>query len=122
MTRIFRGAWLGALLALGLWLPARAGEDEAKAVQLIDKLKGVATRDAKQKGNPVVAVSLTARSLKDDDLRALGALKQLQTLDLSFTRTTDAMLKDLAPLAQLQTLDLAGTPVTDAGVKALAAL
>src|SRR5262249_31599923 len=73
MTRIFRGAWLGALLALGPWLPARAGDDEARALQALDKLKGVATRDAKQKGNPVVAVNLAARDLKDGDLRALAA-------------------------------------------------
>src|SRR5690348_14655210 len=84
MTKVSRGAAL-VLSALALGLPAYGGADEATAVQAVEKLKGVVTRDAKQKGNPVVSVTLLARDVKDADLAALAGLKQVEILDLGFT-------------------------------------
>ena len=49
----------------------------------------------------------------------MAKLKQLQSLNLTFTQVTDAGLKDLAKLKQLQRLDLTFTQVTDAGVAEL---
>jgi len=49
-------------------------------------------------------------------------LRQLQTLDLSGTKITDAGLEHLKDLPQLQTLDLSGTKVTDAGLERLQGL
>ena len=52
-------------------------------------------------------------------LKELAALKNLRTLDLTFTQVTDAGLKDLAGLKSLRALDLSDTRVTRTGLKEL---
>ena len=52
----------------------------------------------------------------------MARLSQLQRLDLSFTKITDAGIKELTGLKQLERLDLSDTRVTDAGLKELTGL
>jgi len=49
----------------------------------------------------------------------LKGLTQLEGLDISFTKVTDAGLEHLMGLTQLQKLTLSGTAVTETGVKRL---
>src|SRR5438552_4141620 len=82
---------------------ARAQADaEAKSVQLIEKLGGTVVRDPKLKDNPVVAVNLSVKEVKDAFLKELAALTQLRSLDLSFTAVSDVGMKELTKLSQLQ--------------------
>ena len=55
----------------------------------------------------------------DDDLKQLGTLARLTSLNLSGTQVTDAGLVHLHGLADLQWLYLFGTQVTDEGVARL---
>ncbi len=63
-------------------------------------------------------VLLGARTgITDDDLRAIGGITQLKSLDLRDLQITDAGLAHLARLTRLTDLDLTGCPaVTDAGL------
>ena len=72
-----------------------ADEAEDKAVSLVEKLSGNVTRDNKAPGKPVVGVTLANPKVTDAELKELGALKNLTTLDLRFTKVTAAGLKDL---------------------------
>ena len=58
----------------------------------------------------------------DVGLKELTGLKNLQALSLNLTKVTDTGLRELAGLKNLQSLDLQGTQVTDAGLKHLAGL
>src|SRR5262245_37116713 len=62
------------------------------------------------------------RSVTDAGVKALRALKDLNTLSLSETQLTDAGLKELREFPQLVSLKLKGTRVTDAGLRELRAL
>src|SRR6516165_6932880 len=111
-----------ALFLLPLAVFAQAGEDEAKAAALIDKLGGKVTREPKIKGNPIVAIDLGSREVKDATLKSLTGLAQTRALDLGFTMVSDTGIKELAGLfPQLQSLNLAGTKISNAGLKDLAA-
>jgi hypothetical protein len=60
--------------------------------------------------------------VRDEELKHLAGLKNLQALNLYRTQVTDAGLKELVGLTGLQALNLYGTKVTDAGLKHLAGL
>jgi internalin A len=109
-----------ALAVSGLCLSSSAqADDEDKAVSLVEKLGGKATRDEKAPGKPVVKVNLRGTQVTDAGLKELAALKNLTTLDLNLTQVTDAGLKELATLKNLTTLELVYTKVTDVGLKEL---
>src|ERR1019366_3707157 len=109
-------ALLPLLLASSfLW----SDEAEDKALAAIEKLGGKVARDAKTTGNPVVRVSLLYSKVTDEQLVILGALKNLQDLDLFGTKLTDDGLKHLRTLQNLRTLNLAFTRITDAVFKDL---
>jgi hypothetical protein len=82
----------------------------------------VLVRDESKPGHPVVSAYLSGTLVSDADIKDLGNLKELQTLDLRNTRVTDAGLKGLAGLKQLRELYLIGTDVTDAGLKEVVTL
>ena len=60
--------------------------------------------------------------LGDTEMDAVRRFPQLQTLDLGWTKITDAGLAQLRGLAQLQELNLGGTKIGDAGLEHLQAL
>src|SRR2546421_616928 len=107
-----------------LWVPGalRADKAQDQAVQVVEKLGGKITRDARAPGEPVIAVDLRDAPVTDAKLKELAPLTPLQSLDLGFTPVTDAGLKELAPLTHLQSLHLTRTQLTDAGLKELASL
>jgi internalin A len=113
-----------ALAVSGLCLcsPIQADDAEDKAVAFVEKLDGTVTRDEKAPGKPVLTVNLSYTKVTDAGLKELAALQNLNTLNLRGTQVTDAGLKELAPLKTLTTLRLGKTDVTDAGLKELAAL
>ena len=110
------------VVGVGLLLPCLSGAaraDEASAVKAVEKLGGKVTRDDKLPGKPVIAVNLYGTKVTDAGLKELKDLKQLTSLDLTWTWGTAAVLKELKDLKQLTSLDLSGTGVTDAGLKEL---
>jgi internalin A len=52
-------------------------------------------------------------------VKELASLKSIGSLELSFTKVTDAGAKKLAAFKHLYWLDLTQTKVTDAGIKEL---
>ena len=92
---------------------------EEKAVQAIEVLGGLVTRDETLPGRPVVEVDLSRTPITDASLEQLKELKDLRELRLSETPITDAGLKNLKEFKGLEYLDLTGTPITDAGLKDL---
>jgi len=97
--------------------PEENADPEEKAVQSIESLYGLVTRDETLPGRPVVEVALANTKVTDADLKVLKELKGLQSLDLGCTRITDAGLKDLKELKGLRYLKLHATQITDAGLK-----
>lgn len=109
---------------------------DAKAVQLVQKLKGHLRRDLTKPGKPIVDVDLTSGMYSSDahglqftpggatdaDLQDLAGLTELNALNLTGTKVTDAGLKHLAGLEKLTTLTLQKTAVTGAGFKELTGL
>jgi hypothetical protein len=91
---------------------------EDRAVEAIQKLGGIVTRDEKKLGKPVVEVWI--EKVTDADLKVFAPLKGLTKLDLHHALVTDAGLKELSQLTYLTTLNLGGTKITDAGLKELA--
>src|SRR5438552_1847248 len=93
----------GVLLGL-LVLVVAARADEATAVKMIEKLGGIVTVDAKRPGEPVVSVDLSYTKVTDAELKELKELKSLEMLDLTDTPISDAGAKDLKELKSLQRL------------------
>lgn len=122
MTRVVLWGTLSSLV-FGAPGTARADDAEEKAVRLVQHLGGKVTRDPKRPGEPVVAVSLWGIQKADGQLKGLGALNDLASLDLSCSDVTAAGLKELTALKGLVALDLGSAPqVADEGLKELAAL
>jgi hypothetical protein len=94
---------------------------QAKAVEAVKRLGGTVRVDEKRPGKPVVAASFPGTAT-DADLKVLAGLKDLQTLDLTFSQVTDAGMKELTGLKGLKELHLYVTEVGDAGLKDVAAL
>jgi hypothetical protein len=67
----------------------------------------------------VVAVTLRATKVTDDDLKLLALLPNLENLDLSETQTSSAGLAHLKGLKNLRVLCLWKTPVDDDGLEHL---
>ena len=57
--------------------------------------------------------------VSDKAMQVLGALPNLESVDLRLTRVTDAGLAELCKCKTLKTVGLAGTRVTDAGLQHL---
>ncbi len=95
---------IGALLAIALALllagPLSAGDDDTKSEKSIKAIGGKVVRDDKATGKPVIVVDLTNTKVTDARLKELelAGLKSLQTLSLSGTGVTDAVLIELACL------------------------
>lgn len=64
------------------------GRKEAVVLSRLEKLGATVTRDEKQPGKPVVAVSLFCYQMTDADLMELAAFKNLRKLSLRNTYTT----------------------------------
>src|SRR5688572_21817400 len=95
MLRVMLFATASSVL-LGSPAPARADDAEDKAVAFVKKIGGVARRDDKLPGKPVVRVDILNPEMADAGLRELAPLKSLAALHLSQTGVTDAGLKELA--------------------------
>lgn len=67
----------------------------------------------------IVSLRLSRMPVKDEDLKFISELKELQKLDLNFTDISGTGLKELVGLKKLRTLSLSGTRVTLKQVQAL---
>lgn len=67
----------------------------------------------------VVGLRLHRMQLSADDFAALGRLKTLRSLDLSYTNVTDAELRKLCELPSLAGLNLTKTEVTSESIDSL---
>jgi internalin A len=99
---------------------SRSPEDRAEA--LVRRLGGVATRDDRLPGAPVVGVHLRETACTDADLKQLTALTHLVSLNLSKTQVTDAGMQEVHHFKELRTLAVRETRVTDAGLRELTTL
>jgi len=70
----------------------------------------------------VTSVVLHGEAIDDCWAVPLGALSDLQTLDMSYTSVSDAGVKQLSHLRHLELVSLAHTRITDAGLESLTAL
>lgn len=59
----------------------------------------------------IVSLRLSRMPVKDEDLKFISKLKELQKLDLNFTDISGSGLKELTGLKKLKTLSLSGTRV-----------
>jgi len=93
--------------------PANDAEDktvEDKAVEAIKKLGGTITRDEQAAGKPVIGVSFVSAGIRNEDLKGLKDLKNLQSLNLHRCyRITDPALLEIAEQKSLRHLDLGFT-------------
>ena len=86
----------GVVSALVLASPTTSLADDAEdaAVKRFQKLTALFDRDETRPGKPIVGILFFATEVTDADLKALTALKNLTTLDLSSTKVTDVGLKE----------------------------
>jgi uncharacterized membrane protein len=61
--------------------------------------------------NQIVSLRLSRMPVKDEDLKFISKLKELQKLDLNFTDINGRGLNDLSSLKKLQVLSISGTKV-----------
>lgn len=123
---IFLGLVAAALVVLAVAQPAVGADAEPaqreRAVAHVKKLGGTVEVDAREPGEPVVAVDLSQTEAGDADLAVLKGLPGLKRLNLSATAVTDAGLAHLTGLGQLRRLNLFSTAISDAGLKHLEGL
>jgi DNA-binding transcriptional regulator YiaG len=115
-------AKLGLSRAPGLPRGAELNVERARAIAEIEKIGGKIVADKKSPGKPVISVDLRFTKVSDAALEHLKRLPALQSLDLGATPVTDAGLGHLKALAQLHSLVLTWTQVTDAGLEHLKGL
>lgn len=85
-------------------------EDERKAVAALSEKGATLIIDGRYQ---VFRVSIaTSSQITDDDLRHLGAFKNLKGLQLSGSKLTDAAIEHLKPLKKLEFLTLATSGIT----------
>src|SRR5687768_2612568 len=120
----FIGCVIGAWVLLGAADPSRADDAEDKAIALVKKLGGEASRDDEKPGKPVTTVFFEATKTKLDDAgcKTIAALKSVELFHVMKAPVMDVGVKELASLKKLVILELHRTKVTDAGVKELAGL
>src|SRR6476620_9957649 len=70
----------------------------------------------------VVVLSLKSTEIHDEDLRYVGRLKSLETLDLENTKITDDGVAHLAGLKNLRYLSIGGTRITDSALQPIGKL
>ena len=70
----------------------------------------------------IVSLNLNKMPVKNEDLKIIGAMKNLRKLNLSFTQITGVSLGDLKGLKELQQLSLSGTAVNAADLTVLMTL
>lgn len=68
----------------------------------------------------LVRLRLSNQPVRDEELKPLSALTNLNRLNLENTQITDAALAELKQLPKLEQLNLYGTAVTDEGIQQLA--
>ena len=73
-----------------------ADEADDRVEAAVKKLDGSVVRRNDLAGNPIVNVILSMSKVKDDDLKMLGDLKSLSSIQLYRTDITDAGLSNLA--------------------------
>ena len=122
--------WLSEslLLLATIWIPgqptfsqeAPRRPDEG-LTKRVEELGGRITRDAKLPEAPVVGIDLSGTKVTDDDLRLLGKLIELRTLNLHRTGISDAGVLHLQGL-RLKTLTIGDTQISNAGLQALTKL
>jgi hypothetical protein len=96
---------------------AGASADERKAIDKVKKLGGAVFLNDKTPDRRLLWVSFVNSEVTDDDLTVLKDLGgDLQKVDLTGTKITDAALLILKDLSSVEGLDLAKTEITDTGL------
>jgi internalin A len=114
---------LALVLAPTSVVAATNKSDAAHAIREIERLGGQIKRDEKLPGRPVTAVTFKVRNdFRDEHVPLLTPFPMLTTLDLSYTKITDAGLRELHKLKNLTSFNLWSTGITDAGLKELTQL
>src|SRR5260370_3343679 len=139
-----RGVTAGISLGIVLTLSAVCKADDATLpAEVLGRIIPV-TVDTTRPDRPIVGVDLSGARIQDDELKKLGDLPDLETLDLSwnhllttvglrelkrfkklqtvnlnYVKVTDQALIDLKELHSLRVLKLRATQVTDSGIAEL---
>jgi len=116
LFRIFLG------LALLAALPATAPAADSEVVARIKKIGGLVFPTAGEEGGWKVEFHLSGRTLSDEGLAQVAALKNIVRLNLRDTQVTSAGLVHLKGLTKLGRLHLERTRVDDEGFVHLAGL
>src|SRR5688572_19361939 len=96
--RLFVSLWvLAAILVPGRQVIAQeAGrEPEARLIKHVEELGGRIVRNPKHPERHVVEIDLSGTKVTNDDLRLLGTLAELRTLNLHRTGISDAGIEHL---------------------------
>ena len=97
--------------------------EELRAIETIEAIGGTVQRDPEGTNRPVSKVNLHHAKFKDAGLQTLVPFAGLKTVDVSYTKVTDAGVRQMvAQHPHLVDVNLSGTKITDAGLKDLRAL
>ena len=110
------------ILGVGqITMPAVVNPEVDAAIAAVTQLGAVVERDETKVGRPVRLVRFS-KLAKDEDLKLLGAFKELEMLQLGRSEITDAGIVSIRDLVNLRLLDLSNTRITDYGVGQLTSL
>jgi hypothetical protein len=123
MLRVYVISLCSVLVGLA-GIGVSVGSEEARphspereaAIAAVEKLGGKVGIDGEAAGQPVWRVDLSATAANDQVVKQLSAFPDLEVLDVSETRITDAALITVGRLSKLREILLDGTAVTDRGL------
>jgi internalin A len=111
------------LLHLAFLAPCRADESRDAALAAVTRLGGRVEVNVDSIAKPIIAIQLQETKTEDGDLAKLQSFRNLERLNLSKTRVTNAGLPHVARFTRLRTLKLSNlSDVTDDGLVHLQAL
>ncbi|MCI0376761.1 MAG: hypothetical protein L0215_04075 [Gemmataceae bacterium] len=109
------------ICAVALWWTGGARSDEESAAKSLQKFGAELFRLPLRPGKPVVRVDFSPKS-KNQGLKELRQLKELEYLEIGGPWVDDAYLREVRQLIQLKRLGLSLPKVSVAGIKELKAL
>ena len=91
---------------------------ELASIQAIESIGGTIHRDLNWPQRSVSVVSLSRTKTKDAGLKLLAPFAGLKMLNVAYTKVTDAGINEIAARhGQLEEIDLTGTKITNAALK-----
>ena len=111
---------IGLVYVLISVLSAAADDAEDKAVNYVKQVQGKIIYSQNSTHKIVIGVDLELSSkVSDSNFKGLIGLKNLQSLNLSYTNMTDEGISNLVEFPLLQSLDFNYTNISDKGLKVL---